>query len=43
MQINGVMTAVIADVIEGGESKYISAIAPTPACKDFRLKLSEAH
>ena len=43
MQINGVMTAVIADQIEGGESKYISAIAPTPACKDFRLKLSEAH
>ena len=41
MQINSVMTAVIADQIEGGESKFISAIAPTPACKDFRLKLLE--
>lgn len=43
MQINTVTSSVIADQIEGGESKFISAIAPTPACKDFRLKLLEAH
>lgn len=41
MQINNVMTAVMADQIEGGESKFISAIAPNPNCKDFRLKLLE--
>jgi uncharacterized protein YcfL len=43
MQIDTVMTAVIADQIEGGESKFISAVAPIPACKDFRLKLLEGH
>jgi uncharacterized protein YcfL len=44
MQVNNVLTdAVVADQIEGGESKFISAIAPNPACKDFRLKLLEAH
>lgn len=43
MQINNVMSVVVADQIEGGESKFISAVAPTPACKDFRLKLLEAH
>jgi uncharacterized protein YcfL len=41
MQINNVMTAAVADQIEGGESKFISAIAPNPNCKDFRLKLLE--
>ena len=43
MQINNVVSPVVADQIEGRESKFISAIAPTPACKDFRLKLLEAH
>ena len=43
MQINNVVSATTPDQIEGGESKFISAIAPTPACKDFRLKLLEAH
>jgi uncharacterized protein YcfL len=42
MQVNGIMSAEIADQIEGGESKFISGIAPTTACKDFRLKLIEA-
>lgn len=42
MQINN-MSGVVADQIEGGESKFISAVAPTMACKDFRLKLLEAH
>lgn len=43
MQINGVANPVVPDQIEGGESKFISAVAPTMECKDFRLKLLEAH
>jgi uncharacterized protein YcfL len=43
MLVNNVVSPVVADQIEGGESKSISAIAPTPTCKDFRLKLLEAH
>ena len=43
MQISQSLTPVIGDQIEGGESKFISAIAPTMTCKDFRLKLIEAH
>jgi uncharacterized protein YcfL len=39
MQVGGSSTAVIADEIAGKEDKYISAIAPTEAAKDFRLKL----
>lgn len=39
MQINNVLSGTIADQIEGGESKFISAIAPNPTCTDFRLKL----
>lgn len=39
MQINNVMSALIPDRIEGGESKFISAVAPNMDCKDFRLKL----
>jgi uncharacterized protein YcfL len=43
MLVNNVVSPVVADQIEGGESKFISAIAPNPACKDFRLKLLEGH
>jgi uncharacterized protein YcfL len=43
MQVNGIVSAVIADQIEGGESKFVSSVAPTAACKDFRLKLLESH
>lgn len=43
MQVGGDLSPMVSDSIEGGESKFISAIAPTPACKDFRLKLQEAH
>ena len=39
MAINNVMSATFPDQIEGGESKFISGIAPNQACKDFRLKL----
>ena len=41
MQLTTVASAVIADQIQGGEDKFISAVAPTPACKDFRVKLIE--
>lgn len=41
MQMTSLSTAVIPSSIEGKESKFISAMAPTPACKDFRLKLAE--
>ena len=39
MQIYSTATpAEIPDQIEGGESKFISCVAPTLACKDFRVK-----
>ena len=41
MQMNSLSTAVIGSTIEGKESKFISAVAPMSACKDFRLKLIE--
>ena len=41
MQMNSLSPAVIGSTIEGKESQFISAVAPTPACKDFRLKLIE--
>ena len=41
MQINNVVSPTVADQIEGGESKFISSVAPTPACKDFRVKFIE--
>jgi uncharacterized protein YcfL len=42
MQVNNVISAVIPDQIEGKESKMISSIAPSPSCKDFRVKFIEA-
>jgi uncharacterized protein YcfL len=41
MQINNVVSPTVPDQIEGGESKFISAVAPTPACRDFRVKFIE--
>ncbi|HZI31748.1 MAG TPA: YcfL family protein [Candidatus Binatia bacterium] len=43
MQVGSGLSPVVPDQIEGGESKFISAVAPSPICKDFRLKLLEAH
>lgn len=43
MQVNSDLSVMVPDQIEGGESKFVSAIAPNPACKDFRLQLIEAH
>jgi uncharacterized protein YcfL len=38
MQLSTLTTAEIPDQIEGGEDKFISSLAPTPACRDFRVK-----
>ena len=38
MQVNNIVSASLPDQIEGGETKFISGIAPNPDCKDFRLK-----
>jgi uncharacterized protein YcfL len=41
MQLTAVALPTISDQIECGESKFISAVAPTPAIKDFRVKFIE--
>ncbi len=41
MQLTTLAPAEIPDVIQGGEDKFISSVAPTPACKDFRVKFIE--
>jgi uncharacterized protein YcfL len=41
MLIENVAAPTVPDQIEGGESKFISSVAPTPACKDFRIKFLE--
>jgi uncharacterized protein YcfL len=41
MQMNALTPAEIPDVIEAGEDKFISSVAPAPACKDFRVKFIE--
>ena len=43
MQINNTLTATIPDQIQAGEDKFISAVAPNVACRDFRLKLIRAQ
>ena len=42
MQVSSIISAVTPSQIEGKESKFVSSVAPTPACKDFRLKLIDA-
>jgi uncharacterized protein YcfL len=40
MQVgNSLTVAVIPEQINPGDSKFISAVAPAPACRDFRLEL----
>jgi uncharacterized protein YcfL len=41
MLIENVVSATVPDQIEGGESKFITSLAPSPACKDFRVKFIE--
>jgi uncharacterized protein YcfL len=38
MQLSTLTAAEIPDQIESGEDKFISSVAPTPACRDFRVK-----
>ena len=38
MQITTLAPAEVPDQIQGGEDKFISSLAPTPACRDFRVK-----
>ena len=41
MQITTLAPAEIPDQIQGGEDKCISSMAPTTACRDFRVKFIE--
>ena len=44
MQVNNSLSvALIPDQINAGETKFISAVAPSSACRDFRLKLIQAQ
>jgi uncharacterized protein YcfL len=38
MKLTALTPAEMADVIQGHEDKFISSVAPTPACRDFRVK-----
>jgi len=38
MQLSALTAAEIPDQIQGGEDKFISCVAPTFACRDFRVK-----
>lgn len=42
MQVNNIISVSIPEQIEGRESKFIYSIAPTPSCRDFRVKFIEA-
>ncbi len=41
MQLTALTPAEIPDEIQGREDKFISSVAPTPACRDFRVKFIE--
>ncbi len=41
MLINNVASPTVPAQIEGGESKFISSVAPTPTARDFRVKFLE--
>lgn len=43
MQVNTPTSTYISRQIEGKESLFISAMAPTPTTKDFRLKLIDSN
>ena len=43
MQVNNVLSASLPEQIEGGEDKFIQGVAPTPDCKDFRVKFIEGN
>ena len=39
MQLTALAPVMVPDQIQGGEDKFISGVAPTTACRDFRVKL----
>ncbi len=41
MLINNVASPTVPGQIEGGESKFISSVSPTPTARDFRVKFLE--
>lgn len=41
MQVKPTSVALIPATIEGGETLHLSSVAPTPLCKDFRVKFIE--
>ncbi len=41
MQVSPTTAALLSATIEGGESIFLSSVAPTPLCKDFRIKFIE--
>ncbi len=43
MQVNNILSASVPEQIEGKESKMIYSLAPSPSCKDFRVKFIEAR
>jgi len=42
MQVNPTSTAMIPCTLQAGETRLLQSIAPTPLCKDFRVKFIEA-
>jgi uncharacterized protein YcfL len=43
MQVNNVTSAVIPDQIMGREDKFISGVAPSTNCRDFRVQFIGAN
>lgn len=41
MLINNIASPTVPGQIEGGESKFISSVSPTPTARDFRVKFLE--
>ena len=42
MQVSSTTGAILPCVIEGRETRFLSAVAPHPACKDFRVQFMES-
>ena len=42
MQLSSTTGAILPCVIEGKETRYLSAVAPHPVCKDFRVQFLES-
>ena len=42
MQVNPTATAMTLCTLQAGETRLLSSVAPTPLCKDFRVKFIEA-